>query len=103
MNMAAHRETRFENSVSVERRAGRDAAARGAEAERQRVRDALHDGLGQLLTSISFLADSLRSKLAARRLPEAGEAEDLIALTKRAIQEAQSLVPEEESPEFPAH
>jgi signal transduction histidine kinase len=64
-------------------------------AERERLRVALHDGLGQLLTSISFLATSLRQKLTARKLPEAREAAELLSLTGRAISETQALVRED--------
>src|SRR2546423_1124547 len=69
--------------------------ARGAEAERERVRDAMHNGVGQLLTSISFLANSLRQKLAEQNLPEAREAAEILTLTGRAINEAQLLVRED--------
>ena len=54
----------------------------------------MHDGLGQLLTSISFLAGSLRQKLDAQKLPEASEAAEILSLTGRAISEAQALVQE---------
>lgn len=67
-------------------------APRTAEEERERVRKALHDGLGQLLTSISFLAGSLRQKLEARNLPEAREAAEIVALTTEAISEAQGVI-----------
>jgi signal transduction histidine kinase len=57
----------------------------------------LHGGLGQLLTSISFLASALRQKLAEKRLPEASQAAEILSLTGRAISETQALVREEES------
>ena len=101
MNMAACRETKPQDCVPVVPLAESNVAAyaaRGAEAERERLREALHDGLGQLLTSISFLAGSLRAKLAARDLPEAGEAEDIMALIRQAIYETQNLVTEQEKP-----
>jgi signal transduction histidine kinase len=60
-------------------------------AERERLREALHDGLGQLLTSLSFLAGSLRQRLAARDLPEADDAAEILALVTQAIGEAQAL------------
>ncbi len=70
--------------------------ARGAENEneRERVRKILHDGLGQLLTSISFLAGSLGARLTTLHLPEAEQAEDILALTKQAINETQKLLAE---------
>lgn len=102
MNIATHRDNiESLNVVAVAQPRGRNAAAhvaRGAEEERERVRKALHDGLGQLLTSISFLAGSLRQKLAALDLPEAAEAEDIMALTRRAISETQNLVRGETPP-----
>lgn len=64
--------------------------------ERERLRLALHGGLGQLLTSISFLASSLQQKLADRQLPEASQAADILSLTGRAISETQALVREDE-------
>jgi signal transduction histidine kinase len=60
--------------------------------ERERLRAALHDGLGQLLTSISFLATSLNQRLAAKELPEATDAAEILSLTSRAISETQALV-----------
>lgn len=65
---------------------------RTAGEERERVRQALHDGLGQLLTSICFLAGSLRQKLEAQDLPEAKQAAEIVALTSEAVSEAQALI-----------
>jgi signal transduction histidine kinase len=62
--------------------------------DREWLRAALHDGLGQILTSISFLASSLSQKLAGRRLPEASEAQELLSLADRAISETKALVHE---------
>jgi len=64
----------------------------GGADDRERLRLALHDGLGQLLTSISFLAGSLRQKLSERKLPEASQAAEILTLTGRAISETQALV-----------
>jgi signal transduction histidine kinase len=66
------------------------------EDARDSLREALHDGLGQLLTTISFLAGSLRQKLAAQKLPEATEAAEILSLTGRAISETQALVSEQQ-------
>jgi|SRR5687768_10238491 len=70
----------------------KSAAAALAPPERERLRLALHDGLGQLLTSISFMATALRQKLDARELPEATDAAEILSLTSRAISETQALV-----------
>jgi signal transduction histidine kinase len=64
------------------------------EDERERVRQVLHDGLGQLLTSISFLAGGLRQKLETRGLPEAEDAAEILQLVTQAIGEAQAIVVE---------
>jgi signal transduction histidine kinase len=65
--------------------------------ERERLRSALHGGLGQLLTSIAFLASSLRDKLSGSQLPEASEADQILLLTRQAISETQALVQEPET------
>jgi signal transduction histidine kinase len=92
----AFRETRSKNIVFEPLTDGTAAthATRGAEEERERVRQILHDGLGQLLTSISFLAGSLGARLTTLQLPEAEQAEDILAMTKQAINETQKLLAE---------
>ena len=70
-------------------------AISAVQAERERMRDALHNGIGQSLTSISFLASSLRQKLTARELPEADDAAEILALAGQAISEVQALVQDE--------
>ncbi len=42
-----------------------------SEAEQQRIGRDLHDGLGQHLTGIGFMSESLEDRLAAKALPEA--------------------------------
>lgn len=74
-----------------------------APQERERLRLALHGGLGQLLTSISFLASSLRQKLDDRQLPEASQAAEILSLTGRAISETQALVREDDPEQNLAH
>jgi signal transduction histidine kinase len=84
----------------IQRKARQVARALTTE-EREALRGALHDGLGQLLTSISFLAGSLQQKLAAQKLPEETEAAEILSLTSRAISETQALVHEPEHSAFP--
>lgn len=69
--------------------------------DREVLRDALHDGLGQLLTSICFLAGSLQQKLSAQKLPEETEAAEILSLTSRAISETQALVREPDRSALP--
>ena len=68
--------------------------------EREALRAALHDGLGQALTSISFLAGSLQQKLAAQNLPEASDAAEISSLISRAVSETQALVQEPSTTAF---
>lgn len=68
-----------------------------SDSERERLRAALHDGLGQVLTSISFLAGSLQQKLAAQNLPEESDAAEIMLLTGQAISETKALVSEPEA------
>ena len=104
MNTLPRSERKARSSVPLPNVSVASAAsheARGAEAERERVRDALHNGIGQLLTSISFLASSLQQKLAEQKLPEANEAAEILALTCQAIDETQMLVREGPPPARP--
>jgi hypothetical protein len=83
----SRKRTKGENSPMARVRMCRDDDV----LDRERLRIALHGGLGQLLTSISFLASTLRQKLVARKLPEASEAAEILSLTGRAISETQAL------------
>ena len=60
-------------------------------AERERIRTVLHDGVGQILTSVSFIATALRQKLAGRNLPEAADAQEIVALANKAVAESRVL------------
>ncbi len=62
-----------------------------SEAERQRIGRDLHDGLGQSLTGIGFLADALREELARKSLSEAAEARKLAGLIEKTADQAHAL------------
>ena len=62
-----------------------------SDAERRAIGRDLHDGLGQLLTGVSFLAEALEKGLAAKPLPEAAEAAQISKLVREAIQQARGL------------
>ena len=59
------------------------------EAERERVALELHDGLGQLLTSISLFASDLEDELPASSRPRASRVNELV---RRAIADSRRLV-----------
>jgi signal transduction histidine kinase len=59
--------------------------------EQQRIGQDLHDGLGQHLTGITFLSKALERKLAARGIPEAGEAAEIGRLVIQALAQTRNL------------
>ncbi len=59
--------------------------------EQMRIGQDLHDGLGQHLTGITFLAKALERKLAAQSLPEATEAGEINQLVMQALSQTRSL------------
>jgi len=59
--------------------------------EHERIGQDLHDGLGQQLTGIAFMAKVLARKLADGGLPEAGEAEHIARLVNDAITQTRHL------------
>jgi PAS domain S-box-containing protein len=62
-----------------------------SEREQRRLGQDLHDGLGQMLTGINFLAKVLQQKLAARKLEEAQEAASIVALINQALSQTREL------------
>jgi len=75
---------RLQEEVSRRRKLERQILA-VAESEKQRISLELHDGLGQHLTGISFVARTLADKLRDVEHPEAKEAEWLVKLLNEAI------------------
>ncbi|HEU0201499.1 MAG TPA: ATP-binding protein [Burkholderiaceae bacterium] len=62
-----------------------------AEGEKQRISLELHDGLGQHLTGVSFVARSLAERLHAANRAEAAEADWLVRLLNEAIARTRAL------------
>ncbi len=62
-----------------------------AEAERQRVGQDLHDSLGGILTGAALMSKALAQKLAARAMPEAGVAEEVMRCMNDAIAQARAI------------
>ena len=63
-----------------------------AQTERKRLGHELHDTLGQQLTGINMLAESLRRKLASKALPEADRVAELARLVGQANAEVRRLI-----------
>jgi len=59
--------------------------------EREHLRKQLHDGLGQALTSVSFLACGLRARLRTSGLSDAPELDEIISLINQAVAESRAL------------
>jgi len=59
--------------------------------EQQRIGQDLHDGLGQHLTGITFLAKALERKLAAKSMAEAAEAAEIVRLVMQALSQTRNL------------
>ena len=61
------------------------------EREKERLSHELHDGLGQHLTGIAFLAKALANRLEARNALETPDAQQIAALTNQAISNTRAL------------
>ncbi len=61
------------------------------EREKERLSHELHDGLGQHLTGIAFLAKALANRLEDRHAPETSDAKQIAALTNQAISNTRAL------------
>jgi hypothetical protein len=61
------------------------------EREKERLSHELHDGLGQHLTGIAFLAKALANRLMDRNAPETRDAQQIAALTNQAISNTRAL------------
>ncbi|SHK17833.1 PAS domain S-box protein [Rhodothermus profundi] len=62
-----------------------------SDEERRSIGQDLHDGLGQMLTGMALISQSLARRLAAQGRPEARELEELTELIRQADQQARTL------------
>ena len=62
-----------------------------SDAERRRIGQDLHDGLGQHLTGVAFLSKALQQRLAGKSLPEAADATKIAALVSESIGQTRAL------------
>ncbi len=75
----------------TERRALEQEIQEISEREQRRLGEDLHDGLGQMLTGISFITKVLQQKLSAKRLEEAKDAANLVQLMNQALTQTRDL------------
>jgi signal transduction histidine kinase len=62
-----------------------------SDAERRRIGQDLHDGLGQHLTGVAFLSKALQQRLAAKSIPEAADAIKIVTLVSESIGQTRAL------------
>ena len=75
----------------TERRRLEEELLKTAETERQRIGRDLHDGLGQSLTAIGYLADAVREDLARAKRPEARDIRKLGRLIEQTAAQSHAL------------
>jgi PAS domain S-box-containing protein len=75
----------------TDRRNLEKAIQEASEKEQRKLGQDLHDGLGQTLTGIGCLAKVLQQKLAAKKLPEAGEADTIAKLLSQALSQTREI------------
>ncbi|MDX1547060.1 MAG: PAS domain S-box protein [Rhodothermales bacterium] len=75
----------------TERRQLEQQILRVSEEERRRIGQDLHDGLGQMLTGIGLIAQSLARTLEAQGLPEADDVAEITEMIREADQFARAL------------
>jgi PAS domain S-box-containing protein len=75
----------------TQRRALEDEIQEISEREQRRLGQDLHDGLGQAMTGIAFLAKVLEQKLEAKNLPEADAAGNIVGLINDALTQTRRL------------
>lgn len=78
------------NRFAADQRLEREILEIG-DRERARIGQDLHDGLGQILGGVAFLAKTLEEKLAARGAEEAVEASRLVKLLEQGVSEARRI------------
>jgi signal transduction histidine kinase len=62
-----------------------------SDAERRRIGQDLHDGLGQHLTGVAFLSKALQQRLSSKSMPEAADATKIAMLVTESIGQTRAL------------
>ena len=78
------------HNTTAERRAEGEIMAVG-ELEEQRIGQDLHDGLGQELMGLGYMAETLRRRLNRKRIAESGLAEELVGGIESALDSLRGL------------
>jgi signal transduction histidine kinase len=78
-------------AAALERERLERAISEASEAERRRLGQDLHDGLGQHLTGVAFLCKVLEQKLERRSVPETADASAIAGLIAEAIQRTREI------------
>ncbi len=82
--------TELESEIAERRRLEHEIIA-VSEHEQMRIGQELHDGLGQQLTAVAFLAEVLARRLAEQALPETESADRIGRLMSEAVSQARLL------------
>jgi PAS domain S-box-containing protein len=80
----------FAHDITETRRLQKDIMAI-SELERQRIGQDLHDGLGQKLTGIAFLAEALKSAMKDKGYPEVEDIEEISSNIAESIDHARKI------------
>lgn len=80
----------FAHDITETRRLQKDIMAI-SELERQRIGQDLHDGLGQKLTGIAFLAEALKGSMKEKNYPELEDIEEISANITESIDHARKI------------
>lgn len=80
-----HRSRRRERTLGREAAMLRDRVISISEAEQRRIGQDLHDGIGQQLTGIAFLSQSLARRLGKRNAEETDEAKRIAGMVSQTI------------------
>ncbi len=80
----------FSHDITETRRLQKDIMAI-SELERQRIGQDLHDGLGQKLTGIAFLAEALKGSMKEKQYPELEDIEEISTNIAESIDHARKI------------
>ncbi len=80
----------FSHDITETRRLQKDIMAI-SELERQRIGQELHDGLGQKLTGIAFLAEALKGSMKEKGYPELEDIEEILSNITESIDHARKI------------